>query len=239
MLQQTCALHTQTEPLSVMSNGSTNAQIEPGYQHTTFPSSCLSAVHDRQERQGVLLIYHNGLRPGVHCYQLPLPWWCWTRRWNGANYHLYLPIQHYTLWGAYLHRFCRTCTLLFATSPHCILRRYYWWTDIPTTYRASQLSIELSLSVQVCPHLSSITQDVSVLYWFAFSPTQTYPIPQLSIKRSGFILGFAFLTTTSKIPIKSFKTTHQSLQPANQLHILNIPRVLHKKWETNPEPLTN
>ena len=117
MLQQTRALHTQTEPLSAMSNGSTNAQIEPGYQHTTFPSSYLSAAHDRQERQGVPLIYYNGLRPGVHCYQLPLPWWCWTRRWNGANYHLYLPIQHYTLWGAYLHRFCCTCTLLFATSP--------------------------------------------------------------------------------------------------------------------------
>ena len=142
----TCTLHACCNTRvpfthSAMSNGSTNAQIEPGYQHTTFPSSCLSAVHDRQERQGVLLINYNGLRPGVHCYQLPLPWWCWTRRWNGANYHLYLPIQHYTLWGAYLHRFCRTCTLLFATSPHCILRRYYWWTDIPTTYRASQLSI--------------------------------------------------------------------------------------------------
>ena len=73
MLQLTRALHTQTEPLSAMSNGSTNAQIEPGYQHTTFPSSCLSAVHDKEERQDVPLIYHNGLRPGVHCYQLPLP----------------------------------------------------------------------------------------------------------------------------------------------------------------------
>ena len=48
MLQHTRALHTQTEPLSAMSNGSTNAQIEPGYQHTAFPSSCLSAVHDRE-----------------------------------------------------------------------------------------------------------------------------------------------------------------------------------------------
>ena len=91
----------------------------------------------------------------------------------------------------------------FVALVHCsslqvhILCRYCWWTDIPTTYRASQLSIKLSLSVQVCPHLSSRTQDVSLLYWFGFSPTLTYPIPPSSIKRSGFILGFAFPTTSS------------------------------------------
>ena len=60
-----------------------------------------------------------------------------------------------------------------------IMQILLWWTDIPTTYRASQLSIELSLSVQVCPHLSSRTQDVSVLYWFAFSPTLNLPYPTI------------------------------------------------------------
>ena len=95
----------------------------------------------------------------------------------------------------------------FVTLVHCsllqvyivyLIRRYCWWTDIPTTYRASQLSIELSLSVLVCPHLLSRTQDVSVSYRFAFSPTLTYSIiPPSSIKPSGFILGFAFSTTSS------------------------------------------
>ena len=144
-----------------MSNGSTNAQIEPGYQHTAFPSSCLSPVHDRQERQGVLLIYYNGLRPGVHCYQLPLPWWCWTRRWNGANYHLYLLIQHYTLWGAYLHRFCCACTLLFATSPHIMQillmnRHSHHLQGFPALYWIGPECLE------VCLHLFIKSQDVSV-----------------------------------------------------------------------------